>query len=138
MGGEVVVGGWADAYQRRGEPGQARASVSVPRVVARACRSRSAACAISINGCRFTGEDVLPTEQDLALVGEMPEERALGQSGAVCDLGNSRGAAVTLMISTGSARRMRTPMVIALPERWVRTVRAKVTVAEISEYERAA
>ena len=29
-------------------------------------------------------------------------------------------------------------MVIALPERWVRTVRAKVTVAEISEYERAA
>jgi hypothetical protein len=37
------------------------------------------------------GEEVLPTEQDLTLVGEMSEERALGQARSVRDLGDGRG-----------------------------------------------
>jgi uncharacterized protein (DUF2252 family) len=43
-----------------------------------------------------SGQHVLPAEQHLSLVREMPEERALGQSGAVRDLGHGRGVVPVL------------------------------------------
>jgi len=41
-------------------------------------------------------QHVLAAEQDLPLVGEVPEERALGQPGAVRDFGHGRGVEAVL------------------------------------------